>query len=89
MKHKLESRLLGKISKTSDTHMILPLWKTTRTKKPFDESERGECKNYLKTQHSENQDHGIWSHHFMASRWGNNGNGERLYFLWLQNQFRW
>ena len=21
----------------------------------------------LKTQHSENQDHGIWSHHFMAN----------------------
>ena len=22
-------------------------------------------------QHSENKDHGIWSHHFMANRWGN------------------
>ena len=22
----------------------------------------------------------IWSHHFMANRWGNNGNSERLYF---------
>ena len=21
-----------------------------------------------------NEDHGIWSHHFMADRWGNNGN---------------
>ena len=21
-----------------------------------------------------NEDHGIWSHHFMANRWGNNGN---------------
>ena len=30
-------------------------------------------------------DHGIWSHHFMANRWGNNGNSERLYFLGLQN----
>ena len=27
-----------------------------------------------KTQHSENEDHGIWSHHFIANRWGNNGN---------------
>ena len=36
-------------------------------------------------QHSKNEDHGIWSHHFMASRWGNNGNGDRLYFLGLQN----
>ena len=24
--------------------------------------------------------HGIWSHHFMANRWGNNGNSERLFF---------
>ena len=30
--------------------------------------------------HSENEDHGIWSHHFMASKWGNNGNSDRLYF---------
>ena len=37
-------------------------------------------KSWLKTQHSENEDHGIWSHHFMANRWGNNGNSERLYF---------
>ena len=33
--------------------------------KPLDESERGEWKSWLKTQHSENEDHGIWSHHFM------------------------
>ena len=32
-------------------------------------------------QHSENEDHGIWSHHFMGNRWGNNGNNVRLYFL--------
>ena len=23
----------------------------------------------------------MWSHHFMANRWVNNGNSERLYFL--------
>ena len=34
----------------------------------------------LKAQHSENEDHGIWSHHFMANRWGNSGNSIRLYF---------
>ena len=28
----------------------------------------------------------IWSHHFMANRWGNN---ERLYLLGLQNHCRW
>ena len=36
---------------------------------------------FFKTQHSENEDHGIWSHHFMANRWGNNGNSDRVYFL--------
>ena len=32
---------------------------------------KGERKNWLKNQHSENEDHGIQSHHFMANRWGN------------------
>ena len=32
---------------------------------------------------------GIWSHHFMESRWGNNGNSDRLYFSGLQNHCRW
>ena len=43
----------------------------------------------LKFQHSENEDHGIWSHHFMGSGWGNNGNSVRLYFEGLQNHCRW
>ena len=33
-------------------------------------------KAVLKTQHSENEDHGIWSHHFMANRWRNSGNSD-------------
>ena len=40
------------------------------TKEPLDESERGEWKSWLKAQHSENEDHGIQSHHFMANKWG-------------------
>ena len=28
-------------------------------------------------------------HHFMANRWGNNGNSERPYFLGLQNHCKW
>ena len=43
----------------------------------------------LKLKHSKNKDNGIWLHHFMANRWGNNGNSDRLYFLRLQNHFRW
>ena len=41
---------------------------------------KGEFKSWLKTQHSKNKDYGIWSYHFMANRWGNNGNSDRLYF---------
>ena len=44
-----------------------------------------EWKSWLKTQHSKNKDHGIRSHHFVANRWRNNGNSDRLYFLGLQN----
>ena len=43
-------------------------------------------KSWLKTQQSENEDHGIWPHHFMANRWGNS---VRLYFWGLQNHCRW
>ena len=42
-------------------------------------------KRWLKTQHSKNEDHGIWSLHFMANRWGKNANGGRFFFLGLQN----
>ena len=31
-------------------------------------------------------DHGIWSYHFMANRWGKCGNSVRFHFLGLQNQ---
>ena len=35
------------------------------------------------------KDLGTWSHHFMANRWGNSGNSERLYFGGLQNHCCW
>ena len=41
------------------------------------------------TQHSEDEDHCIWSHYFMGNRWGNSENSVRLYFLGLQNHCRW
>ena len=39
-------------------------------------------------QHSKHKDHGIWSHYFMANRWRNNRNSDRLYLLGLQNHCR-
>ena len=68
-KHKLESRLLGEISITSDMQLTPPLEtvrrttlrncqknsrKWRRTKEPLDESKRREWKSWLKAQHSEN-----------------------------------
>ena len=55
LENKLESRLPGEISITSDIQMTPPLSrKRRRTKEPFDESERGEWRSWLKVQHSEN-----------------------------------
>ena len=45
-------------------------------------------KSGLKTQHSKNEDHGIWSHHFMANRWGNNGNSDRFLFSWARKSLQ-
>ena len=41
--------------------------------------------HWLKAQHSENEDHGIWSHHFMGNRWGNSGN--TVSSVWKQTLF--
>ena len=35
----------------------------------------------FKAQHSENKDHGIQSHHFLASRWRKSGDSDILYLL--------
>ena len=43
----------------------------------------------LKLNIQKNEDHGIWSHHFMGNRWGNSGNSVRLFLGGLQNHCRW
>ena len=40
----------------------------------------------FKAQHSENEDHGIQSHHFIENRWENSGNSVRLYFYFKSLQ---
>ena len=68
--------VLGEISITSDMQMITTLMAESEEElksllmKVKEESE----KSWLKAQHSENEDHGSWSHHFMGNRWGNSGN---------------
>ena len=48
-----------------------------------------ELKSWLQILHSKNEDHGIWSHCFMANRRGKSGNSEKFSFLGLQNHCRW
>ena len=61
-KHKLESRLPEEISKPQICRWHHPYSRKWRgAKEPLDDSERGEWKSWLKAQHSENEDHGIWS----------------------------
>ena len=43
----------------------------------------------LKLNIQKTKDHGIWSHHFMANRWGNSGNSDRLVSIGLKNHCRW
>ena len=87
MIRKLESIWQGEISITSDIQLKSHSdgRKPRGAKEPLNEGERGEWKSWLKTQHPKNEDHGIQSHHFTANRWGNNGHGDRLSFLGLQN----
>ena len=83
IKHKLESRLQGRniiILRYADDATLMAKWR--RTKEPL-ESERGEWKSWLKAQHSENWEHGIWFHHFMANRWRNSGKKQwQTLFFW-------
>ena len=89
MNHKQESRFPGEISITSDMQIDTTLMAETEELKSLLMKVKEESgKSWLKTQHSENEDHGIQSHHFMANRCGNSGNNERL-FLGLQNHCRW
>ena len=85
MKHKLESRLLGEISINNlryahDTTLMAESEEELKSllMKVKEESEKVGLKL---AQHSENEDHGIRSHHFMGNRWGNSGNSVRLYFF--------
>ena len=63
-------------------------------RKEIEENNRmGKARDLFKkirnTRGTENEGHGIWSHHFMGNKWGNSGNSVRLYFFGLQNHCRW
>ena len=72
-KIKLAGRNINNLRYTDDTTLMA------------DSEELKSLLSWLKVKHSENQDHGIQSHQFMANRWGNNGNSKRLTY----NHCRW
>ena len=75
-KHKLESRLpeeiINNLRYTNDTTLMAESEEQLKSLLLKVKEESG--KSWLKAQHSENEDHGLWSNHFMANRWGNSGN---------------
>ena len=84
---KIARRNISNLRYTDDTTLMAESKEELKSllMKVREESEKAGLK--LNTQ--KNEDHGILSHHFMADRWGNNGNIDKLYFLGLQNHCRW
>ena len=83
---KIAMRNINNLRCADDTTLLAESEKLKRLlMKVKEESEKAGLKLIIQ----KNEDHGIWSHQFMANRWGNNGNSERLYFLGLHNHFRW
>ena len=66
---KIAGRNINSLRYADDTTLMAESEEELKSllKKVKEESE----KSWLKAQHSENKDHGIWSHHFMGNRWGN------------------
>ena len=77
----------------ADRTTLMPFWLSKEEIKSIlmkvkEESEKVGLKlNIQKTNKwtTTKKDHGTWPHHFMANRWGSNGNSDRLYFWGLQN----
>ena len=82
---KIAGRSVNNLRYTGDTTLIAESEEELKNllMKLKEESE----KVGLKLNIQKNKDHGIWSHHLMANRWGNDGNSERL-FVGLQNHCR-
>ena len=67
---KIARRNINKLRYADDTTIMAESEEELKSllKKLKEESEI-----WLKSQHSESEDHGMWSHHFMGNRWGNSG----------------
>ena len=84
---KIAGRNINHLRYADDTTLMAEIEEELKSllMKVKEESEKAGIKLSIQ----KNKDHGIQFHHFMANRWGNNGNNDRLYFLGLQNHYRW
>ena len=73
---KIAGRNINNLRYADDTTLMAESEDELKSLLMKEKEERG--KSWLKAQHSENEDHGIRSHHFMGNRWGNS---VRLDFL--------
>ena len=80
MKQKLESILPGEISIRCADDTTLMAESEEELKSLLVKLKEESEKVGFKAQHSENKDHGIRFHHFMANRWRNSGNSGRLFW---------
>ena len=85
---KISGRNINNLRYADDTTLMAESEEELESKEPLDKSERGEWKSWLKTQRSKNEDHGLQSYHFMANRWGNNGNKWQTFFLWASKSLK-
>ena len=84
---KSKGRNINNLRYAEDTTVIAESEEELKSllKKVKEESEKAG----LKLNIQKNIDNGIWSHHFIERRWGNNGNSDRLLFWGLQNHCKW
>ena len=89
---KIAGRNISNLRCVDDTALIAEEKLKSFLMKVKEESEKGGLKlNIQKTEWFfldgwiQKQDHGNWSHHFMANRWRKSGNSDRFYFLGLQS----
>ena len=69
---KIAGRSVNNLRYADDTTLMAESEKELKSLLMKVKEESRKC--WLKTQHSENEDHGIWSQHFMANRWKKSGN---------------
>ena len=83
--HKIAGRNISNLRYTDDTTLMAESEEEIRSllMKVKEKSE----KSWFKTQHSK-KDHGLWSYHFTANRWGK-VETVRFHILGLQNQWGW